>query len=125
MLSDGILTNLLCAILMVGSNCFLKMALVDKGIAWKGSFIGFGKEILHLLSFPMIWYGILLFVGANILWLVILARQKLGIAYPLQIALVFLLSMMSSIIFFGEKFNSVYIVGLLLVVCGIVLITRA
>jgi len=124
MLSEGIQVNMLCAILMVGSNCFLKLALEDKEIAWKGSFIGFGKELLHLLSFPMIWYGMLLFVGANILWLVILATQKLGIAYPLQIALVFLFSTLTSIIVFGEEFNFVSVAGLLLVVCGIVLITR-
>jgi len=124
MLSEGIQVNMLCAILMVGSNCFLKLALEDKEIAWKGSFIGFGKELLHLLSFPMIWYGMLLFVGANILWLVILATQKLGIAYPLQIALVFLFSTLTSIIVFGEEFNFVSVAGLLLVFCGIVLITR-
>jgi multidrug transporter EmrE-like cation transporter len=121
---ESILVNILCAILMVGSNCFLKMVLVDQSISWKGSFIGFGKEIIHLLSYPMIWFGVLLFIGANFLWLLILATQKLGTAYPLQIGLVFLFSTLTSLFVFGEKFSAVSVAGLLLVVCGIVLITK-
>jgi multidrug transporter EmrE-like cation transporter len=121
---ESILVNILCAILMVGSNCFLKMVLVDQSISWKGSFIGFGKEIIHLLSYPMILFGVLLFIGANFLWLLILATQKLGTAYPLQIGLVFLFSTLTSLFVFGEKFSAVSVAGLLLVVCGIVLITK-
>ena len=68
--------------------------------------------------------GALLFVGANVLWLMILATQKLGIAYPLQIALVFLFSSLASLLVFGEKFSLVSVVGLALVVCSVILITK-
>ena len=54
----------------------------------------------------------------------ILATQKLGIAYPLQIALVFLFSTLASLLVFGEKLSSISIAGLALVVCGVVLITK-
>jgi drug/metabolite transporter (DMT)-like permease len=109
---------------VVGANCILKMALVNKGFAWKGSFVGLGRDLLHLLSFPLIWVGILLFVAANVLWLVILATQRLGTAYPLQIALVFLFSTMSSILLFGEKPTAISFTGLVLVVSGVVLISK-
>jgi multidrug transporter EmrE-like cation transporter len=120
----NIFINLLCASLVVGANCILKMALVNKGFAWKGSFVGLGRDLLHLLSFPLIWVGILLFVAANVLWLVILATQRLGTAYPLQIALVFLFSTMSSILLFGEKPTAISFTGLVLVVSGVVLISK-
>ena len=120
----SIFINFLCAFLMVGANSFLKMALADKGFTWKGSLVGLGKDLLQLLSFPLSWGGILLFVGANVLWLMILATQKLGIAYPLQIALVFLFSTLASLLVFGEKLSSVSVAGLALVVCGVVLITK-
>lgn len=120
----NIIINILCAFLMVGANSFLKMALVDKGFAWKGSFVGLVKDLLQLMSFSLIWVGILLFAGANVLWLMILATQKLGIAYPLQIALVFLFSTLASLLVFGEKLSSISVAGLAFVVCGVVLITK-
>ena len=120
----NIFINLLCASLVVGANSILKMALVNKGFSWRGSFVGLGRDLLHLLSFPLIWVGILLFIAANVLWLMILATQKLGIAYPLQIALVFLFSTMSSILFFGEKPTAISTAGLVLVMSGVVLISK-
>jgi drug/metabolite transporter (DMT)-like permease len=120
----NIFINLLCASLVVGSNSILKMALVNKGFGWQGSLVGLGKDLLHLFSFPLIWVGILLFVAANVLWLMILATQKLGIAYPLQIALVFLFSTMSSVLLFGEKPTAISFTGLVLVVSGVVLISK-
>jgi multidrug transporter EmrE-like cation transporter len=123
-MSKNIFINLLCAFLMVGANSFLKMALADKGFAWKGSIVELGRDLLQLLSFPLIWVGTLLFLGANVLWLMILATQKLGIAYPLQIALVFLFSTMSSILLFGEKPTAISFTGLVLVVSGVVLISK-
>jgi multidrug transporter EmrE-like cation transporter len=120
----NIFINLLCASLVVGANSILKMALVNKGFSWRGSFVGLGRDLLHLLSFPLIWVGILLFIAANVLWLMILATQKLGIAYPLQIALVFLFSTVSAILLFGEKPTAISFTGLVLVVSGVVLISK-
>jgi multidrug transporter EmrE-like cation transporter len=120
----NIFINLLCAGLVVGANSILKMALVNKGFSWRGSFVGLGRDLLQVLSFPLIWVGILLFIAANVLWLMILATQKLGVAYPLQIALVFLFSTMSSILFFGEKPTAISAAGLVLVMSGVVLISK-
>ena len=120
----NIFINLLCASLVVGANSILKMALVNKGFSWRGSFVGLGRDLLHLLSFPLIWVGTLLFIAANVLWLMILATQKLGIAYPLQIALVFLFSTMSSILLFGEKPTAISVAGLVLIVSGVLLISK-
>jgi multidrug transporter EmrE-like cation transporter len=100
------------------------MALADKGFSWRGSVVGLGKDLLQLLSFPLIWAGILLFVAANVLWLMILATQKLAIAYPLQIALVFLFSTTASVFVFSERLTALSVVGLVLVVCGMFLITK-
>lgn len=120
----NIFINLLCAFLVVGANSILKTALVNKGFGWRGSFVALGRDLLQLFSFPLIWIGILLFVAANVLWLMILATQKLGIAYPLQIALVFLFSSMSSILLFGEKPTAVSVAGLVFVVSGVLLISK-
>jgi len=123
-MSKNIFINLLCASLVVGSNSILKMALVNKGFGWQGSLVGLGKNLLHLFSFPLIWGGILLFVAANVLWLMILATQKLGVAYPLQIALVFLFSTMSYTLLFGEKPTAISFTGFVLLVSGVVLISK-
>lgn len=120
----SIYINLCCACLVVGANSVLKMALVNGGFGWRGSLVGLGKDLLQLLSFPLMWLGVSLFVAANVLWLMILATQRLGIAYPLQIALVFLFSTTSSILLFCEKPSAATITGLVLVVSGVVLISK-
>ena len=109
---------------MVAANAFLKAALAEKSFSWKGTIMGLGKDLFHLLSFPLIWVGILLFISANVLWLMILATQKLGIAYPLQIALVFLFSTLASFMVFGERLTISSIAGLVFVICGVFLITK-
>lgn len=116
--------NIICAAMLVCANVILKNLLERTKFGWSGDMRDFCTQITTLAIKPLFWVGVALFLLANILWLSVLATQKLSIAYPLQISLVFMFSTLASLLVFGEKLSSASIAGLALVVCGVVLITK-
>lgn len=120
---NGIFINLGCAALAVIANALLKQALHGR-IGWKGSVLTLFADAFGLLRYPLVWLGAAAFVGANVLWLFILATQRMSVAYPLQLSLVFLFSTLASILVFSEKVTVSGMLGLALVVSGVVLVSR-
>lgn len=116
--------NLLCAILMVLSNTLLKHALTGSCIKWEGKLIDWICQIILLFKKPIMWCALSVFIGANIMWLFILSSQKMNIAYPLQITLLFIISTTFTMYFFGEKLNYSGAVGLVAILGGIFLLIR-
>ena len=116
--------NIICAGMLVIANIILKNILTKIKFGWNGDAREFCSQIITLSITPLFWIGVVFFLLANMLWLSVLATQKLSIAYPLQISLVFMFSTMASILVFGEKLSSISIAGLALVVCGVFLISR-
>jgi multidrug transporter EmrE-like cation transporter len=119
----GIFINLSCAALAVIANALLKQALHGR-IAWKGSVLTLFTDAFGLLRYPLVWLGAASFVAANVLWLFILATQRMSVAYPLQLSLVFLFATLASILVFSEKVTVPGMLGLALVVSGVVLVSR-
>lgn len=65
-----------------------------------------------------------LYVAGFALWMVILARTPLTIAYPIAVGLTMAFSTVAAILILGEAMKSQTVVGTLLVFVGIVLLTR-
>lgn len=119
----GIFINLSCAALAVTANALLKHALHGR-IAWKSSVPTLFADAFGLLRYPLVWLGASAFVAANVLWLFILATQRMSVAYPMQLSLVFLFSSLTSILVFSEKVTLSGLLGLALVVAGVVMVSR-
>ena len=116
-----IIISFICALSAISSNSIFKYIICNK-INQELNTSNFLNVLLNAIKFPIFWLGLIIFVLGNGLWLFILSNSKLSIAYPVQIALVFILSSLSGIIFFNEslKFNS--IIGLLLTFSGITIL---
>jgi multidrug transporter EmrE-like cation transporter len=93
-------------------------------IAWRGDILMLIRDLLALLLQPMFLLGILAFTVATTLWLVVLATQKLSVAYPVQIGLVTIFSGAISVIVFREVLPPRALFGYLMLLGGVVLIYR-
>lgn len=77
--------------------------------------------LFQSLPNPKFWFGVVLFVTANGLWLYIVSTQTLITCYPSQIGLVFLFNTLSSTLIFRETLRLPGFVGLILILAGITL----
>lgn len=73
---------------------------------------------LGLFGASITLYGI-----TTLVWIWVLSRSELGKVYPLM-ALAFVLVPLASHIIFNERFSNQYVLGLLLIICGILLTAR-
>lgn len=72
---------------------------------------------------PFIWTGLALYGAGALLWLGVLAQIDVSQAYPF-VGLGFLLTMVLGIILLGESVSAMRLIGTLLVVAGVVLVSR-
>lgn len=119
----SILINIACAAMAVLANALLKESLQGR-LSWKGSVPALLWDSLTMLQYPLVWLGAAAFIAANLLWLFILATQRMSVAYPLQLALVILFSFLVSITFFSESISIRGCAGLAFLLVGIVLVVR-
>ena len=120
----SILINIACAGMAVLANALLKHSLQGR-LSWKGSVPTLLWDSLSMLKYPLVWIGAAAFITANLLWLFILATQRMSVAYPLQLSLVILISFLVSIAFFSESISIRGCAGLGFLLVGIALITRS
>lgn len=83
----------------------------------KLSFIG------HLLLNPWVLSSILATLLAGISWMLAMSRFEISYVYP-WIGFNFVLIMLSGVFLFGESISLAKVVGTLLVIAGILVITR-
>lgn len=116
--------NIFCAALMVFSNTLLKFTLKNSSITWNGKLIDWLYQFILLLKKPSMWCAIILFVFSNLLWVFILSYQKMSVAYPLQITLVFVFSTSVTFFVFNERLSYSGIIGLIIIISGVLLLVK-
>lgn len=72
---------------------------------------------------PLVWLGLLMYFVGALVWLLVLARLEVSLAYPF-VGLGFILTMLLGFFLLGETVSLPRIGGTLLVVLGVVLISR-
>jgi drug/metabolite transporter (DMT)-like permease len=82
-----------------------------------GSFFAPRTALILLSAFAL--YGI-----TTIAWVWVLQKVELGRVYPLM-AMAFIIVPLGSHLVFGERFQSQYFIGVILIVIGIVVAVRA
>lgn len=122
-MGNSLIINFICALLTVASNSLLKHALRGR-LSWRGSVGALMADMISCAQMPLVWLGVVSFAAANVLWVMILSAQRLSIAYPLQITLVFLFSAITSVLVFSEKITLQGGAGLVLILAGVTLMCR-
>jgi multidrug transporter EmrE-like cation transporter len=70
-----------------------------------------------------LWIGFCFFAGSISLWLIVLSRVPVGVAYPMA-SLGYIIGTVLGILVLGEAIIPVRIAGLALIVTGVFLISR-
>lgn len=85
---------------------------------------GLGGEMGGLLQSPMIFVGLGLYGFGALLWLFVLGRAPLSLAYPF-VGLGFILTMLAGILYLDEGVSAARIAGTLMIALGCVLVARS
>jgi multidrug transporter EmrE-like cation transporter len=76
---------------------------------------------LHAFTSPMVWLGLVLYGASAVLWLWVLSRLDVSLAYPL-VSLGFVVTMALGIAWLGEPFSWVRVGACTLIVLGVSLL---
>ena len=112
---------LICTITTVASQLLFK-----KGTASFGDNISLNKPfelIKTVLTTPVFLIGLFLYGISFLLWLMVIKKLPLNVAYPMS-SLNFIIVFFLSWIFLGESVNALKIVGVLTICAGIILLFK-
>lgn len=113
---------IVCMILNTIAQLLLKQAMNTIGafaFAWK-DIIPLGFKVA---TSPYIILGIICYVLSLVLWLGVLSRMEVSIAYPLT-SIAFILTAIGAAIFFGEHVTMIRVAGIVVIITGIYLISK-
>ncbi len=85
---------------------------------------GVGGEVSGLLHSPMVYVGLGLYGLGAMLWLFVLGRAPLSLAYPF-VGIGFIMTMLAGILILHENVTPARIGGTLLIALGCVLVARS
>ncbi|BAV65296.1 DMT family transporter [Sphingobium cloacae] len=85
---------------------------------------GVGGEVGGLVQSPMVLVGLGLYGVGALLWLFVLGRAPLSLAYPF-VGMGFILTMLAGALCLGESLSATRIGGTLLIAAGCVLVARS
>ena len=109
------LLAILCVVGIAVGQILFKLSAIS--LSETGSFFAL-KTFLTLVS-AMLLYGI-----TSIAWVWVLQKTDLGRVYPLM-AIAFILVPIGSYLIFGERFQSQYFVGVVLIIIGVFTVLKS
>lgn len=113
---------LLTALLNTSAQLLLKA-----GMTRIGEFSFISQNVLPIalkvISSPFIVLGLIIYVTSVSLWLLVLSRVPVGIAYPMT-SLAYIFNVLGAYIIFSEHINLIQIIGILVIILGVYLIAQ-
>jgi len=76
------------------------------------------ERVVHLIKEKFIILGIVLYILATLIWLVVLSQEEISFAYPLA-AIGYIIVAIIGKVFFNENLSIFRVVGILLIVIGV------
>jgi len=119
----NLLLILLCIFLGVGGQLCMKKGMSLVGIAGLNP----GKMLIFLgraLSTPLVLAGFFAYALGSLIWLIIISRVDLSFAYPL-ISIGYILVAIFSWWLFNENINWMRWLGTVIIILGVILISRS
>lgn len=83
-----------------------------------------GSELVRFLASPLTIGGLGLYGASAVLWLFVLARAPLTLAYPF-VGLAFIMTMIGGVLFLGESVPIARVVGTIMIAAGCILVARS
>jgi multidrug transporter EmrE-like cation transporter len=115
----GFVLLLITAVCVAVANLLIK-----HGIEQAGGFAPSVSALFQVLRQPAALAGMLLAALSTLMWLRVLATQKLSTCYPLFVSLTYFLITVGALYFLHEKMSTQKMVGLLVIVVGITTVAR-
>jgi undecaprenyl phosphate-alpha-L-ara4N flippase subunit ArnE len=98
--------------------------LLKMGALRVGGVADVGLLLWRILTNPHILAGFALYGVASVLWIVVLSRAPLSLAYPL-LSLGYVLVLLASAYVFGETIPAVRVAGIAAILVGILLVSSS
>ena len=78
---------------------------------------------LQIATNPFILTGLFCYVFAVVVWLLVLSRTEVGIAYPL-VSLAYIITAIAAYYLFGEQLSLIRILGIGVIMLGVYMVAR-
>lgn len=111
---------LLSSLAQVALKAGVKQPGVGEALAGQGAM----AVVLSIASSPMVWVGLGIYGASTLLWLLVLARVDVSLAYPF-VGLGFVVTMLLGWLVHGEALSPARIVGTLMIVAGVIVLGRS
>lgn len=106
------------AVTLAGGQVLFKLAALRFSFSSRWT-----DNVLSLLLNPYLVLAVLLYALLSVVWVWVLTFVPLSIAYPF-VALTFVLTVASGALFFGEPVTARLVLGGLMIIGGLIVITR-
>ena len=106
------------AVTLAGGQVLFKLAALRFSFSSRWT-----DNVLSLLVNPYLVLAVLLYALLSVVWVWVLTFVPLSIAYPF-VALTFVLTVASGALFFGEPVTARLVLGGLMIIGGLIVITR-
>jgi multidrug transporter EmrE-like cation transporter len=117
----GIPLILLAVLLGATGQVIMKMGMKIYGEVSATSVWG---QLVPILKVPQVFLGFVCYGLSAVLWIAVVSNVDLSLAYPM-VSLAYVLVFLASWLFLGEHVSAMRIVGLLIIVAGVLVISRS
>jgi multidrug transporter EmrE-like cation transporter len=85
---------------------------------------GLLESLMAAVASPLIWLGLIIYGVSVAMWLWVLSRVDLSVAYPF-VGISFLVTMVFGALLLNENITPMRIFGTILIVAGVILVARS
>lgn len=78
----------------------------------------------HLLSHFGLWAGITCYAISVVVWILVLSRTEVGVAYPL-LSIGYIVNAIGATLLFNEPFSASKILGIMIIIVGVFVLTQS
>jgi len=79
--------------------------------------------IIKVIASPWIIFGLTIYVGSVFVWLMVLSRIPVSIAYPMS-SLGYITSSIAAYYLWGENLTTIRIIGIVVILIGVYLVAK-
>ena len=125
MSARGLALIALCALVQAASNLLLRRGVLLAGGIGGGSGGQLARSILALAQQPLFVLGVLLYGVAALIWFSVLSREALALSYPVLVGITFTLVVLGGTTLFRERLALPQLIGIVIILVGVLLVSRA
>jgi len=100
--------------------------IMKKGMQIYGevSAVSVWQQLVPILKVPQVFFGFVCYGLSAVLWIAVVSNVDLSLAYPM-VSLAYVIVFLASWLFLGESISAVRVVGLIVIVAGVLVISRS